>query len=66
MLFADASIEDLWFWVTLWKVLFVCAVSGFAGMAVWVTIGGVGDIKRLFARINAEHEQEERQQSESE
>ena len=66
MLFAEAAFEGVELWVILWKVMLIGTVSGFACMAVWVTIGGVGDIKRLFARINAEHEQEERQQSESE
>ncbi len=66
MLFAETSMQSVWLWVILWKVMLIGTVGGFACMAVWVTIGGVGDIKRLFARINAEHEQEERQQSESE
>ena len=69
MLFAEAAFEGVWLWVILWKVMLIGTVGGFAGMAIWVTIGGVGDIKRLFARINAEHEQEEReeqQQQESE
>ena len=66
MLFAEAAFEGVEFWVILWKVMLIGTVGGFSCMAVWVTIGGVGDIKRLFARINASHEQEERQQSESE
>jgi hypothetical protein len=42
-------------WMMLWKIVFIAGVSIFAGMAVWVTIGGVFDIKRLFKRIQEEH-----------
>ena len=62
MLLAEAAFEGVWLWVRLWKVMLIGTVTGFAGMAIWVTIGGVGDIKRLFARINAGHQQEEQQQ----
>ncbi|HBO43001.1 MAG TPA: hypothetical protein DD670_03515 [Planctomycetaceae bacterium] len=60
MLIADASYADLWFWVWLWKILLVGVVTGFTAMAVWVTIGGVADIKRLLARIRANHEADSR------
>ncbi len=46
------------FWIVLWKIVFVGVVCLFGGMAVWVTIGGVFDIKRLFARIAASHEED--------
>ena len=62
MLFATGSIEDVWFWATLWKILLVFGVGAFALMAIGVTIGGAADIKRLFARINADHERERQQQ----
>jgi hypothetical protein len=62
MLFAEASFEGVMFWVYLWKALLILAVAGFAGMAVWVTIGGAVDIKHLFARIIAGHESEKEQQ----
>lgn len=42
-------------WMILWKIVFIAGVSIFAGMAVWVTIGGFADIKRLFERIKEEH-----------
>ncbi len=66
MLFAETAFEGVWLWVILWKVMLIGTVGGFSGMAIWVTIGGVGDIRRLFARINAGHEQDEQQQTESE
>lgn len=47
------------FWIILWKIVLVGGVCMFGAMAVWVTIGGVFDIKRLFARIAASHEEDE-------
>jgi hypothetical protein len=44
-------------WATLWKVLLIAGMLLFAGMAVVVSIGGVFDIKRLFARIAESHRQ---------
>ena len=64
MLFAQGSIEDVWFWATLWKIVLVLGVTGFAGMAIWVTIGGAADIKRMFAQILANHAEDERQRQE--
>ena len=66
MLLAETAFEGVWLWVILWKVMLIGTVGGFAGMAIWVTIGGVGDIRRLFARIIADHEREEQQQQETE
>lgn len=45
-------------WMILWKIVFIAGVSIFVGMAVWVTIGGFADIKRLFERIREEHAEE--------
>ena len=42
-------------WIVLWKAILILGVLLFGGMAVWVTIGGFRDIKRLFARIDASH-----------
>ena len=61
MLLAETAFEGVWLWVILWKVMLIGTVGGFACMAVWVTIGGVGDIRRLFARITADHEEDEKQ-----
>jgi len=38
-------------WATLWKWMFFLGASGFGLMSVWVTIAGVGDIKRMFAEL---------------
>ena len=46
------------FWIVLWKVVLIGGLILFGSMAVWVTIGGVFDIKRLFQRIAESHEQE--------
>ena len=43
------------FWIILWKAVFIFAIGIFAVMAVWVTIAGFKDIKKLFAKINKEH-----------
>ena len=43
------------FWIGLWKAVFIVGVVLFAGMAVWVTVGGARDIKRLFSRIDESH-----------
>ncbi len=43
------------FWISLWKWVFVVGVSLFAGMSVWVTIGGFADIRRLFKKLDEDH-----------
>jgi hypothetical protein len=43
-------------WMLLWKITFIVGVTLFAVMAVWVTIAGAKDIKRLFKRIEESHE----------
>jgi len=48
------------FWILLWKVVLIAGVIMFSGMAVWVTIGGLFDIKRLFTRIEQSHKKEEK------
>ncbi len=40
------------FWIYLWKVVFVASILLFGGMAVWVTIGGYFDIRRLFQKMS--------------
>ena len=49
------------FWILLWKIVLIGALVLFGSMAVWVTIGGFFDIKRLFRRIAESHEQEAQQ-----
>ncbi len=46
-------------WVGLWKVVFCLGIAIFAVMAVWVTIQGARDIKKLFRTLNEEHGQPE-------
>lgn len=46
-------------WMLLWKATFIIGVALFAGMSVWVTVAGFGDIKRLFAKLDANHRDEQ-------
>ncbi len=48
------------FWIYLWKFLLIGAMIMFGGMAVWVTIGSIPDIKELFASLRESHEANER------
>ena len=48
----------LQFWIVLWKIVLVGGLILFGSMAVWVTIGGAFDIKRLFKRLAESHEHE--------
>ena len=45
-------------WQTLWTVLFFLSITFFAGMSVWVTIGGYRDLKRLFQRLNEDQSED--------
>jgi hypothetical protein len=47
------------FWIVLWKIVLIGGVLLFGGMAVWVSIGGAFDIRRLFARIAESHKEGE-------
>ncbi len=51
----------LQFWIVLWKIVLIGGLILFGSMAVWVTIGGAFDIKRLFARITESHKREEQE-----
>ena len=46
------------FWIVLWKIVLIGGLILFGSMAVWVTIAGVFDIKRLFQRLAESHEKE--------
>jgi len=39
------------FWILIWKVVFIFAVIIFTFMALWVTIGGYFDLKKLFRKL---------------
>lgn len=47
------------FWIILWKIVLIGGLILFGSMAVWVTIAGFYDIKRLFKRIAESHKEEE-------
>jgi hypothetical protein len=47
------------FWILLWKAVLIVGMTVFAGMAVWVTIGGARDIKRLFRTLDKQHHEDE-------
>ena len=40
-------------WALFWKIVVFGALGLFACLSVWVTIAGIGDIKRMFASLRA-------------
>ena len=44
------------FWSTLWAVVFVLCLLLFAGVAVYVSVGALGDIRALFRRMGRRDE----------
>ena len=46
------------FWITFWTVLFFLCIAIFVGVAVIVAVGGVADIRALFAGIKEKHREE--------
>jgi len=43
-------------WMLLWKIVLIAGIILFGLMAIWVTICGAFDIKKLLRSINTEHE----------
>jgi hypothetical protein len=41
-------------WMIVWKAVFVIGLTLFAGLAVWVTVAGYADIKKLFSKLEKE------------
>ena len=39
-------------WVLLWKIVVFGGLGLFVLLSVWVTIAGIGDIKRMFAALS--------------
>lgn len=39
------------FWSTLWAVVFALCLVVFAAVAVYVSVGAIGDIRALFRRM---------------
>ena len=46
------------FWVVLWKLVLIGGLGLFAAMAVWVTIGGFFDVKKLLKTLKESHKKE--------
>ena len=44
------------FWIFLWKAVLILGLLVFTSMAVWVAVGGYRDIKKLFRKVEEEHE----------
>jgi hypothetical protein len=47
------------YWMAFWKFCLIASLLVFAGMSVWVTIGGFADIKRLFKRLGESDENDQ-------
>lgn len=45
------------FWSTLWAVVFVLCLVLFAVVAVYVSVGALGDIRALFRRMGKRDEE---------
>jgi len=43
-------------WMLLWKIVLIAGMILFGSMAVWVTIWGALDIKKMLRSIQREHE----------
>lgn len=41
-------------WALIWKLTFIVVMTVFAGMSVWVIIGGWQDIKKLLKKLGEE------------
>lgn len=46
-------------WILFWKVIFIAALLLFAGMSVWVIIGGWVDLKKMFEDLKQNPSEEE-------
>ena len=45
-------------WMLFWKIVLIAGILMFGIMAIWVTIWGAFDIKKLLQSLNTEHETE--------
>ena len=43
-------------WMLLWKIVLIAGMILFGCMAVWVTIWGAIDVKKMLESIKSEHE----------
>ena len=42
-------------WMLLWKIVLIAGIALFGALAIWVTIWGAFDIKKMLEAINTEH-----------
>ncbi len=47
-------------WVSIWKVVLVVSLALFAMLTIITTLLGAADIRRLFRRLNDEHDTPDR------
>ena len=47
-------------WGLFWAISFGSTLVLFAGMALWVTVAGYRDLRRLFRRLDEVHREAER------
>ena len=48
-------------WTSFWTCILAGGSVGFALLAMWVAVAGFRDVKAMFRRIDAEHDEAERQ-----
>ena len=46
---------EMAFWVSFWGIVLVVGLAAFAVLAVLVTVGGFGDARAMFRRIEEQH-----------
>ena len=46
-------------WMLLWKIVLIVGVGLFAVLAVFVTVGGFFDVKRLLVVLHQQHAEQE-------
>lgn len=44
-------------WTTFWACILAGGSVGFALLAMWVAVAGFRDVKAMFRRMDAEHEE---------
>ena len=46
------------FWIAMWTVVFAVCLLLFAGVAVYVSVGAIGDIRALFRKMRRRGEED--------
>lgn len=44
------------FWITFWGTTLVLVLIAYAGLAVWVTLGGLSDIRSMLRTLHQQHQ----------